>query len=124
MQTILIADDDPVMLKLYQLNLGRAGYRTVACAEGLGVHAKAVAEKPNLAILDYLLPGKTGLELIQDFRADAAWVDLPLIVITAQGKESTKAELMAAGANQVFTKPFSPTALVKSIQELLKGAEA
>ncbi len=119
MKTILIADDDVVMLKLYELNLKKAGFRTLSCKDGLSVLPLLQTENPSLAILDYQLPGKTGLELIQACRADKKWKELPLVVITAQGKESIRNELMCAGANVVFTKPFSPSRLIKTIEALL-----
>ena len=77
------------------------------------------ARKPDLGIIDLMLPGKSGLELIREFKADSELARVPLIVVTGQGKGSTKDELLAAGAVSVFTKPFSPTALMARVNELL-----
>ena len=122
MSKILIADDDPVMVKLFEFNLKRKGFELVLCREGHSVAAQAKATQPQLAIFDYMLPGRSGLELIQDFRRDEALQHLPIIVVTGQGKGSTRQDLLAAGANEVFTKPFSPTVLLARIRELLQGA--
>lgn len=120
MSKILIADDDPVMLKLFEFNLKKQGFKVAACSEGNSVPVKARADIPDLAILDYLLPGKSGLELIQEFKADPDLSQIPILVVTGQGKGSTKEELLAAGAEKVFTKPFSPTMLINEVKSLLK----
>lgn len=120
MNTILIADDDPVMVKLLEFNLKRGGYQLVQCREGLSVVEQARSHSPSLAIFDYMLPGRSGLELIQDFRGDPDLKPIPIIVVTGQGKGSTKNELLDAGANEVFTKPFSPTVLLSRIKQLIK----
>jgi DNA-binding response OmpR family regulator len=117
MATILIADDDNVMLKLYELHLKKAGHTLIICQEGSSVMEQFERHTIELAVLDYLLPGKTGLELIQIIRKDNE--KLPLIVITAQGKQTLKQDLLNAGANAVFTKPFSPSVLMKTIESLL-----
>ena len=119
MPTILVADDDPIMIKLYELNLKKAGYRVLSCTDGDRVLEIIKTETPDVAVLDYILPKKTGLELLSAFRLNPKWQNLPLIIITAQGKESTKNELLQAGATHVFTKPFSPTALLQSIKTSL-----
>lgn len=118
MPTILIADDDNVMLKLYELHLKKLGYTLIFCQEGTSVIDQFEKHPLALAILDYLLPGKNGLELIKIIRETNK--TLPLIIITAQGRQTLKEELLTAGANAVFTKPFSPSALIKTIEELIK----
>lgn len=119
MKRVLIADDDPVMARLIEFNMSKAGYDVVVCREGLSVMATAKETKPALAIFDLMLPGRTGLELIESFKDDEKLKDVPLIVVTGQGKESIREELMAAGASVVFTKPFSPTILVSTVADIL-----
>lgn len=123
MMTLLIADDDPVMLKLYELNLSRGGYRAITCKTGEELHLLLTKEKPDAFILDYLLPDTTGLALTEALRRNSVYQDLPIIVITAQGKESIKQDLLKAGASMVFTKPFSPSVLLKCIQELVDAKD-
>jgi len=120
MKTVLIADDDVVMLKLLSYHLVKAGYAVIRCHDGLGVMEKLEDGRPDLAIFDLMLPGKSGLELIHEFKAAPVLALIPLLVVTGQGRGSTRNELMEAGADQVFTKPFSPTALVSRIRELLE----
>lgn len=124
MKSILIADDDPVMVKLVEFNLKKIGYSALICRDGDSVRERALSEKPVLAIFDFMLPGRSGLELIVDFKADPVLQDIPLLVVTAQGKDSVREEVLAAGAARVFTKPFSPTLLTKCIDELLEPLDA
>jgi DNA-binding response OmpR family regulator len=123
MKLILIADDDLMMAKLLDFNLRRAGFSTVVCHDGASVCARAKAEHPSLAILDVRLPGRTGLELLHDFKADAELSALPVVICTSEGKSSTQDELLAAGALQVFTKPFSPTMLISYVRQVLNEPE-
>jgi len=122
MKTILIADDDPMMVKLLEFNLRRAGYAIAICREGLSVCDKARSEHPDLAILDVMLPGRTGLELLRDFKGDGGLAGIPVLIVTSEGKGSTQDELLAAGALQVYTKPFSPTLLMERVRQLLGEA--
>ena len=120
MKKILVADDDAIMVRLLDINLRRAGYSPVVCREGLSVVSKAQQHKPLLAVIDLMLPGKSGLELINEFKADPSLREIPLIVVTGQGKGSTKNQLLEAGASSVYTKPFSPRALIDRIKSLLE----
>ncbi len=119
MKTILIADDDPVMVKLLEFTLQRAGFGVLVCREGLSVMARVREGRPDLIVLDVMLPGRSGLELLRDFQDDAELATLPVVVVTSQGKNSTQDELLAAGARNVFTKPFSPSMLIARLRELL-----
>ncbi|HTB63206.1 MAG TPA: response regulator [Opitutales bacterium] len=122
MKTILIADDDPMMVKLLEFNLRRSGYAVAVCREGLSVCDRARAEHPDMAILDVMLPGRTGLELLRDFKADPQLSTLPVLIVTSEGKGSTQDDLLAAGALNVYTKPFSPTMLMERVRQLLGDA--
>lgn len=119
MKKILIADDDPVMVKIFELNLRKAGFHLMICREGLSVMARAKGEHPDIAIFDLMLPGMSGQELIRDFKSDSELKDIPIIVVTGQGKDSTRDSLISDGADSVFTKPFSPSALINRLNELL-----
>lgn len=117
---ILIADDDPVMIKLLEYNLKKNNFDVASCVEGSGVKAKADAEKPHLAILDYILPGKTGLEIIEELRSDKNFTSLPIVVVTQRGETEIREKLLAAGAYAVFTKPYSHLELIGVINQLLQ----
>ncbi|WOO39789.1 response regulator [Rubellicoccus peritrichatus] len=119
MKKILIADDDPVMVKLFEFNLRKAGFHLLICREGLSVISRAKDERPDIAIFDLMLPGMSGQELIRAFKGDPELKDIPIIVVTGQGKDSTRDNLISDGADSVFTKPFSPSALLSRLSELL-----
>jgi DNA-binding response OmpR family regulator len=123
MKTILIADDDPVMVKLMEFHLKRAGWGVLVCREGLSVAERVRTDRPDLILLDLMLPGRSGLELLRDFQEDPELAQLPVVVVTSQGKNSTQDEVLAAGARAVFTKPFSPTLLMTRVRQLLDEAE-
>jgi DNA-binding response OmpR family regulator len=123
MKKVLIADDDPVMVKLMEFTLRRAGFASLVCREGLSVVERVRADQPDLLILDVMLPGRTGLELLRDLKSDPATANLPVVIVTSQGKNSTQDELLGAGALNVFTKPFSPTILIARLRQLLGEAD-
>jgi DNA-binding response OmpR family regulator len=124
MKTILIADDDPMMVKLLEFNLRRAGYQVLVCREGLSVCERVRASHPDLVILDVMMPGRTGLELLRDFKADPALAEVPALIVTSEGKSSTETDLLEAGALNVFTKPFSPTMLLDRVRQILGESPA
>jgi len=126
MKRILIADDDRVMVRLYQLHLRRQGHSLNIFENGEEVLEVLDSLHFDLAILDYMLPGVSGLELIQKIRSMPSKRHCPIIVITGQGRASLKGELTDAGANVVFTKPFSPVQLIKTIESLTsdQGSES
>lgn len=119
MTTILIADDDPLMIRLLEFNLKRLSCRLLVCREGLGAEQLLKVEKPDLAIIDVMLPGKSGLELIEFVRSEPEIASMPLIVVTGHGEHQVHEQLLEAGANHVFTKPFAPSLLQSTVQELL-----
>jgi len=123
MKRILIADDDRVMVRLYQLHLRRQGYSLSIFENGEEVQQHMDALDFDLAILDYMLPGVSGLELIQQIRSMSKHQNTPIIIITGQGRSSLKDELLTAGANTVFTKPFSPVQLIKTIEGMIGKSE-
>ncbi|MGE9297033.1 MAG: response regulator transcription factor [Puniceicoccales bacterium] len=118
MSTILIADDDPLMIRLYEFTLKRTDHRLIICREGLAAARLARTEEPDLAIIDLMLPGKSGFELIQEFREDEKLVTLPVIVVTGRGEHQVHEDLRNAGVDRVFTKPFAPSLLLSAIEEL------
>jgi DNA-binding response OmpR family regulator len=119
MKKILIADDDPMMVKLLEFNLRRAGFKFIVCREGSTVCARAREEHPDLIILDVMMPGRTGLELVGDIKSDPVLAVLPVLIVTSEGKSSTLDDLLTAGAANVYTKPFSPTMLIDRVRQLL-----
>lgn len=121
MHTILIADDDPVMIKLLEFSLRRQGYAVLICHDGLSVQSRARQTPPDLAIFDLMLPGLSGQQLIRDFQADPELRRIPIIVVTGQGGDRPLDSLIKDGAVEVFTKPFSPSLLMSRIASIIAG---
>lgn len=119
MKKLFVVDDDPVMVKLLEYSLRKQNYVISLCRDGSSAREQIESEKPDLVLLDLLLPGKSGLELTKILRNDKEFTNLPIIIITRQGRESTREELIKEGANAVFTKPFSPKLLSETITQLL-----
>jgi DNA-binding response OmpR family regulator len=119
---ILCADDDEDILSLVALRLERAGYEVVRAVDGEAAIAAAQARRPVLAVLDVMMPKRTGFEVLAELRADASLRDLKVILLSARVQESDVERGMDAGADAYLAKPFKAPELVALVQELLGGA--
>jgi len=117
---ILVAEDDRDIADLIALYVRKAGWE--AHVEGAGDAALAYARRspPDLAILDVMLPGLTGLEVCRALRADAATARLPIIMVTARAEESDRIAGLDLGADDYVAKPFSPNELVARIRAVMR----
>jgi CheY-like chemotaxis protein len=118
-KTVLIADDDPDIQALVALRLERAGYRTVLAADGQAALELAVAEPPDLAVVDWSMPRLDGIELIRALRAHTATADVPVLLLTAHAEPRDD----AAGADAFVQKPFAAATLREWVVSLVEGAE-
>jgi DNA-binding response OmpR family regulator len=108
MTTVLVAEDDPDIRLLVTLKLRQAGYQVRGFPDGLSAAADAREHRPDLAILDMMMPGMSGIELCQELRQDPATANIPVILLTAMAREADIAAGLAAGADDYIVKPFSP----------------
>ena len=118
---ILCADDDEDILSLVALRLERAGYEVVRAVDGEAAIVAARARRPVLAVLDVMMPKRTGFEVLAELRADASLRDLKVILLSARVQESDVERGMDAGADAYLAKPFKAPELVALVQELLGG---
>ena len=118
---IVALDDDPRMLRLVRDALAEAGYAPLVTGEPGELAALIRAEKPRLVLLDLILPGQDGIELMSEVPELA---DLPVIFISAYGRDETVARALEAGAADYIVKPFSPTELVARVRAALRRHEA
>jgi two-component system response regulator MtrA len=116
---ILVADDDVDIRELVEFKLSTLGHDVVAVADGAAAIAACQAERPDLAVLDVMMPGVSGLDAIRAIRADPALADLPVILLTARAQESDVETGFDSGADDYITKPFSPRELASRVQALL-----
>jgi signal transduction histidine kinase len=118
MKTIVIADDEPNLRMLARITLDDPGYRILEAEDGSTALALARSEKPDLLVLDWMMPGLTGIEVAHTLRQDAQTSTIPIIMLTAKGQDTDKAQGRAAGVNAYLVKPFSPLELLQKIQEI------
>ncbi|MBL8381145.1 MAG: phosphate regulon transcriptional regulator PhoB [Burkholderiales bacterium] len=118
--TILLVEDEPAILDLLEFTLAPKGYRILRAMD-VGAALDAVREVlPDLLIIDWMLPGESGVQLSRALRADARTRSLPIIMLTARAEESDKIAGLDAGADDYITKPFSPRELVARVNALLR----
>ncbi|MFZ1881935.1 MAG: response regulator [Gaiellaceae bacterium] len=116
---ILCADDDEDILSLVSLRLERAGFRVIKAADGEAALEAVRAHKPILAVLDVMMPKRTGYEVLAAVRADQALAGLKVLLLSARVQESDVERGIDAGADAYLAKPFKAGELVAKVQELL-----
>jgi two-component system phosphate regulon response regulator PhoB len=114
---ILVVEDEPSIQELIALNLEQAGQRPVLADSAEQALERIQEELPDLVLLDWMLPGQSGLELARRLRSDARTRKLPIIMLTARGDEEDKLRGLETGADDYITKPFS----VKELQARIKA---
>ena len=122
MTRVLVADDDPDIKELVAYRLERAGYDVITADDGLGALALAVEQRPDLAVLDVMMPGLDGLAVTREMREHEATARTPIILLTARVQDADVARGLAAGADDYLTKPFSPHELRERVAAVL-GAD-
>lgn len=122
MKRILVAEDDLVISKLYQIHFQRNHIHGSFFTTGAGVIASANQQRPDLVILDFELPDRSGPEVMRDLHAIPGCDQVPVIFITGRATPAVVDELRQAGASAVFGKPFSPIRLIQLITQLTTTA--
>lgn len=122
-RTILVVDDEPGIVTLARDYLERAGFRVLSAGDGVAGLRMARTEHPNLVVLDLMLPGMDGLDIVRALREDPATRTLPVIMLTARVEEADMLIGLELGADDYVTKPFSPRALVARVRAVLRRSE-
>ena len=117
-ETVLIVEDDPSILKGLQMNLGLEGFRTICAHDGEEGLAMMRSHKPDLVLLDLMLPKLGGLEVIKQLRVHDP--DTPIIVLSAKDQEGDKVLALSLGADDYVTKPFSVVEVIARIRVALR----
>lgn len=118
---ILVVDDEPAVLSVLVLNLSRRGYRVTTAVDGQSALATAEADRPDLIVLDVMLPGIDGYEVLQKLRRDDRTGAIPVILITGRWEDEGQAK--GFGADDYITKPFSARELADRVESLLRRSE-
>jgi len=117
---ILIIEDEHDLITLLTYNLEKEGFRVISADDAAGGMAKAEKERPDLILLDWMLPDLTGLELCRQMRKSNLLSKTPVIMLTARGEEVDRIRGLNAGADDYVPKPFSPGELVARIRAVLR----
>ncbi len=118
-KTILVVDDEPKIVEICRDYLTAAGFTVLTAADGAQGLALARKERPDLIVLDGMLPGMDGLDVIRELRREG---NLPIVMLTARVEESDKLVGLELGADDYLTKPFSPRELVARVRTVLRRA--
>ncbi|MBK8452576.1 MAG: response regulator [Thiofilum sp.] len=121
-RTVLIADDEPNILISLEFLMKREGFRVLLAHNGQEALDHITHETPDLLLLDVMMPKKTGFDVCQELRAQEAYQQLPILMLTAKGRDTDIAKGMALGANDYMLKPFSTKELVQKVRDMLGSA--
>jgi len=118
--TILVVEDEPAIRELLRINLMDAGYRVKEAADAEAAQGLVNEALPDLLLLDWMLPGQSGLAWAKQLRSDARTRDIPIIMVTARSEEADRVAGLEAWADDYVTKPFSPRELKARIKAVLR----
>ena len=118
--TVLVVEDEPQIQELIAVNLEHSGHRVRRAATAEEAEGAIRDELPDVVVLDWMLPGESGLSFARRLRADARTRDLPILMLTARAMEHDKVSGLEAGADDYLTKPFSPKELGARIKAVLR----
>lgn len=118
--TILVVEDEPAIAELISVNLSFAGHKVLRAMDATQARTLVTAELPDLVLLDWMLPGKSGIQFAAELRSDDRTRNVPIIMLTARTDEQDKVDGLEAGADDYITKPFSPKELLARIKAVLR----
>jgi two-component system phosphate regulon response regulator PhoB len=117
---VLIVEDETALVELLRYNLEQSGFRVSVAYDGEEALASVQEDVPDLILLDWMLPGTSGLELARRWRRDALTRDIPIIMLTARGEENDRVGGLEAGVDDYVVKPFSARELLARIRAVLR----
>ena len=118
--TVLIVDDEAAIRDMVGITLDLAGFTSISAANAHDAHISVIDNKPDLVLLDWMLPGGSGIELARRLRRDEITTNIPIIMLTAKASEDNKVQGLNEGVDDYVTKPFSPRELVARIKTVLR----
>ena len=116
---ILIVDDEPNIVLSLEFLMRREGHTVITASDGQQALDRLVEDRPDLMILDVMMPRKNGFEVCTEVRADPTFAYMPILMLSAKGREAEMNKGLSLGANAYITKPFSTHDLVEKVNELL-----
>ncbi len=116
---ILVVDDEKDLVNLVRYNLEKGGFEVFCAYDGLSVQESVINQRPDLIILDLMLPDRSGYDICRDLKADAGTRDIPIIMLTARSSEYNRVTGFECGVEDYVVKPFSPKELVLRVKAIL-----
>jgi len=122
MKTVLVVDDEASLRNLVRTTLESDSYRILEASDGNEALEIAIVEKPDLIVVDWMMPGRTGIEVVMELRKTVDGKDIPIIMLTARGQKVDIERGAEAGVTIYLVKPFSPLELIDTVEQLLGSA--
>ena len=118
---VLVMEDEPNIIEAIKFFLSRDGWEVFTHSNGHDALEAVDRRAPDLLILDVMLPGRSGYEILRELRAQERWAKLPVLILTARGQTKDREMAAAAGASRFMTKPFSNTDILEAVRELAEA---
>src|SRR6266704_365498 len=120
---ILAVDDERHIVRLVEVNLARAGYQVVTAFDGREALQKVESEKPDLVVLDVMMPFMDGFEVLRNLKANPETADIPVIMLTAKAQDADVFRGWQSGVDCYLTKPFNPMELISFVKRIFKSLD-
>jgi two-component system alkaline phosphatase synthesis response regulator PhoP/two-component system response regulator VicR len=120
---ILAVDDEKHIVRLVQVNLERQGYEVITASDGREALQKVEEERPDLVVLDVMMPYMDGFEVLQHLRRNPSTRDIPVIMLTAKAQDADVFRGWQSGVDCYLTKPFNPMELISFVKRIFKSME-
>ncbi|OWU85290.1 chemotaxis protein CheY [Oceanicola sp. 22II-s10i] len=120
-KTVLVIEDEPNIIEAIGFILSRDGWRVAVHSNGVDAVETVRRRAPDLVILDVMLPGRSGYDILRDLRAESGTADLPILLLTARGQSRDREMAEASGASRFMTKPFSNAEVLEAVRDLAGG---
>ncbi len=117
-KSVLLAEDEPNIVESIRFLLQRAGFEVMVATDGRQALEMALTQRPNVLVLDLMLPEMDGYEVLRKLRADPVGETLPVLILTAKGQRVDRETALENGADQFMTKPFANAEIVAAVSEL------
>lgn len=121
-KSILVVEDEPNIVLSLQFLMKKAGFEVRVARDGDEALAAVEMQAPDLILLDVMIPKRDGYDVCQTIRANPAWQDVYIIMLTAKGREVDREKGLALGANDYVTKPFSTRDLTEKVKQILENS--
>jgi DNA-binding response OmpR family regulator len=118
-QKILVVDDSATDAAAVSSSLRSAGYTTITARSGEEALTLLEQQRPDLVILDVIMPGKSGFQVCREIKRDARWADVPVVMLTSKNQEADRYWGLRQGASEYLTKPFQPAELVATVRRFV-----